>query len=69
MRLVHDKETDMFKGFGYVEFVTLEHLTKAIQMEVYIEGQKIKIDVASGKRNERSGFDRSNRGGGRGDYG
>jgi len=54
----------MFKGFGYVEFVTLEHLTEALQMDVFIEGQKIKIDVATGKRN-----DRSNRGGGgRGDF-
>jgi RNA recognition motif-containing protein len=59
VRLVYDKETDMFKGFGYVEFVTLEHLTEALQMDVFIEGQKIKIDVATGKRN-----DRSNRGGG-----
>jgi len=67
VRLVHDKETDMFKGFGYVEFITLEHLKDALQMEVFIEGQKIKIDVASGKRNERSGFDRQNRGG-RGNY-
>lgn len=57
----------MFKGFGYVEFVTLEHLIVALQMDVYIEGQKIKIDVASGKRNDRSGFDRQNRGG-RGEY-
>jgi len=63
VRLVHDKETDMFKGFGYVEFVTLEHLTVALQMDVIIEGQKIKIDIASGKRNERSGFDKQNRGG------
>ncbi|VVC39829.1 Hypothetical protein CINCED_3A004329 [Cinara cedri] len=53
VRLVHDKETDQFKGFGYVEFVTLEHLTLALQLDVYIEGQKIKIDVASGKRNDR----------------
>lgn len=68
VRLVHDKETDMFKGFGYVEFVTLEHLKDALQMEVFIEEQKIKIDVASGKRNERSGFDRGGRGGGRGNY-
>lgn len=65
--MVHDKETDMFKGFGYVEFVTVEHLTEALQMEIFVEGQKVKIDVASGKRNERSGFDRS-RGGGRGKY-
>jgi len=63
VRLVHDKETDIFKGFGYVEFVTLEQLKDALQMEVFIEGQKIKIDVASGKRNERSGFDRGGRGG------
>lgn len=63
VRLVHDKETDIFKGFGYVEFTTLEHLKKALQMEVFIDEQKIKIDVASGKRNERSGFDRGGRGG------
>ncbi|XP_025195606.1 eukaryotic translation initiation factor 4H-like [Melanaphis sacchari] len=63
VRLVHDKETDIFKGFGYVEFVTLEQLKDALQMDVFIEGQKIKIDVASGKRNERAGFDRGGRGG------
>lgn len=68
MRLVHDKDTDMFKGFGYVEFVTLDHLTQALQLDVIIEGQKIKIDVAAGKRNDRQGgFDRGGRGG-RGDY-
>lgn len=68
MRLVHDKDTDVFKGFGYVEFVTLEHLTQALQLDVIIEGHKIKIDVASGKRNDRpGGFDRGGRGG-RGDY-
>lgn len=61
--MVHDKETDVFKGFGYVEFVTLEQLTEALQLEIFIEGQKIKIDIASGKKNERSGFDRQNRGG------
>lgn len=69
VRLVHDKETDVFKGFGYVEFVTLEHLTQALQLDVIIEGHKIKIDVASGKRNDRpGGFDRGGGRGGRGDY-
>lgn len=57
----------MFKGFGYVEFVTQEDLIEALQIEIFIDEIKIKIDVASGKRNERSGFDRQNRGG-RGDY-
>ncbi|XP_030750911.1 eukaryotic translation initiation factor 4H-like [Sitophilus oryzae] len=66
VRLVMDKETDRFKGFCYVEFDTLKDLEDAIALNgaVEVEGNIIKIDVAEGKRNDRSGFDRGGRGGG-----
>lgn len=50
-RLVKDKETDKFKGFGYVEFDTLKDLETAISWngEIEIEGCIVKIDVAEGK--------------------
>lgn len=45
-----DKETDRFKGFGYVEFNSLKDLEMALSMngEVSVEGHIIKIDVAEG---------------------
>lgn len=51
IRLVMDKETDRFKGFGYVEFDSLKDLETALSLngEVDVEGQVIKIDVAEGK--------------------
>ncbi|XP_050501854.1 eukaryotic translation initiation factor 4H-like [Diabrotica virgifera virgifera] len=70
IRLVKDKETDRFKGFGYVEFETLHDLEQAISMNVEVDGNILKIDVADGKRNERGGgFDKGGRGGGRGNRG
>ncbi len=33
MRFVRDRETDRFKGFGYVEFATSGDLTKALQLD------------------------------------
>lgn len=50
IRLVMDKETDIFKGFGYVEFETLEDLEQALALNgvVEVEGNTIKIDVAEG---------------------
>lgn len=71
IRLVKDKETDVFKGFCYVEFETIEDLQNAIEMNgnVEIDGTHVKIDVAEGKRNDRGGgFDR-NRGGRGGNQG
>ncbi|KAL3271308.1 hypothetical protein HHI36_021797 [Cryptolaemus montrouzieri] len=62
VRLVMDKETDKFKGFCYVEFDTLQDLEAAVNLNgmVEVEGNTIKIDVAEGKRNDRSGgFDRN----------
>ncbi|KAF2898644.1 hypothetical protein ILUMI_07530 [Ignelater luminosus] len=71
VRLVMDKETDRFKGFCYVEFDTVQDLEQAVSMDglVEVEGNRIKIDVADGKKNDRGGgFDRNrgNRGGFRG---
>ncbi|XP_065201297.1 eukaryotic translation initiation factor 4H-like isoform X2 [Planococcus citri] len=66
VRLVHDRETDKFKGYCYVEFDTLEDLIRVLEIDgiLYVENQLIRIDVAEGKRNEKSGFDRmKNRGG------
>jgi len=64
VRLVMDKETDRFKGFCYVEFDTLEDLTKAVSMDGHVEVQKhvVKIDVAEGKRSDRGGGFERNRG-------
>ena len=56
-----------FKGFCYVEFEELSDLISALELNngVVVEGSRIKIDVAEGKRNDR-GFDRrGGRGGGR----
>ena len=48
MRLLKDKETGHFKGFGYVEFETAEGLIEALKMnEKMIRGRPIKIDVAT----------------------
>lgn len=55
-----------FKGFCYVEFEDLSDLEAALEMDGAVEVDKslIKIDVAEGKRNDRSGgFDRRGRGG------
>lgn len=50
VRLVMDKETDKFKGFCYVEFETLNDLEKAIELDGFIEVEKVlvKIDIAEG---------------------
>lgn len=60
VRLVHDRETDRFKGYCYVEFDSLEDLQNVVGLDgsLYLDGQLIRIDVAEGKRNEKSGFDK-----------
>lgn len=66
MRLVHDRDTDKFKGYCYVEFDSKNDLIGVLNMDgiLFLEDQMIRIDVAEGKRNEKSGFDRMrNRGG------
>ncbi|OWR55016.1 eukaryotic translation initiation factor 4H like protein [Danaus plexippus plexippus] len=64
VRLVMDKETDLFKGFCYVEFEYLNDLIKAIEMNgsLKVDDKFVKIDVAEEKRNDRGGgFDRGRR--------
>lgn len=67
VRLVNDKDTDLFKGFCYVEFDTLEHLRTAIDMDGRItldeSNAPLRIDVAEQKK-DRGGFNK--RGGGAG---
>lgn len=55
VHLVHDKDTDRFKGFCYVEFEELEDLVKALDLNNIMQVNKrfIKIDIAEGKRSDR----------------
>ncbi|XP_065093132.1 eukaryotic translation initiation factor 4H-like isoform X2 [Ochlerotatus camptorhynchus] len=74
IRLVKDKETDIFKGFCYVEFGTLEELQKALDLDGMImlndSQATLRIDIAEQKKNDRGGFNKrggggqQNRGGG-----
>lgn len=62
VRLVRDKETDEFKGFGYVEFRDENSLQQALQRDgSIVQGRNVKVDVASGKKKG----DRNNRNNGR----
>lgn len=66
VRLLTDKETGRFKGFGYVEFFTPEALLEALKLnEKQVRGRPIKVDVATkaGENNkEGSNADRWERG-------
>ena len=57
VRLVKDKETDIFKGFCYVEFDTIEDLERALDLDGCIELEDnphpLRIDVAEQKKNDR----------------
>jgi translation initiation factor 4H len=78
VRLVKDRETDVFKGFCYVEFETRGDLEKALGMNELVQVQEgngvLRIDVA--EQNKRGGFNKrggpqggggyQNRGGGMG---
>lgn len=66
VRLIKDRETDRFKGFGFVEFEGREDLQEALTHDGQtVEEQQIRVDVASGGRGGGSGGGRGY-GGGRG---
>jgi len=72
IRLVRDRETDKFKGFGYVEFEDRESLVSALDFDGAQFGDRnLKVNVSKG-RSDRGrgrggrGGDRGGRGGGRG---
>ncbi|XP_055547120.1 eukaryotic translation initiation factor 4H-like isoform X2 [Wyeomyia smithii] len=62
IRLVKDKETDVFKGFCYVEFETLEELKRALDLDGMIalndSASTLRIDIAEQKKNDRGGFNK-----------
>ncbi|KAL7745492.1 hypothetical protein ACLKA6_015489 [Drosophila palustris] len=59
VRLVKDRETDMFKGFCYVEFETLDNLERALECDGRIKlddlSAPLRIDIADRRKNERPG--------------
>ncbi|VDM65520.1 unnamed protein product [Strongylus vulgaris] len=64
--MVHDRETDKFKGFAYVEFNSADELRKVLEINgVDYGGRPLKIDVASQRPGDRGGRgrDRGERGG------
>lgn len=71
VRLIRDRESDRFKGFGFVEFEAREDLQEALTHDGQtVEDQQIRVDVASGSRGGGGGGrGYGGRGGGRGGYG
>ncbi|XP_061394282.1 eukaryotic translation initiation factor 4H isoform X3 [Musca vetustissima] len=59
VRLVNDRVTDVFKGFCYVEFETLETLEEVLRLDGLINvddnGAPLRIDIAERRKNDRAG--------------
>lgn len=61
VRLVRDKETDVFKGYCYVEFDILEELHEALEWDgcIFLDDNKmpIRINLAESKNNKKGSKD------------
>jgi translation initiation factor 4B len=61
VRLVRDRETDEFKGFGYVEFRDAESLEQALARDgSVVQGRNVKVDLANGGRKKNNRNDNRN---------
>ncbi|XP_002001168.3 hyphally regulated cell wall protein 1 [Drosophila mojavensis] len=70
VRLIKDRETDEFKGYGYVEFTTLDQLKRALSRNGRIKldnlSAPLRIDIADHRRQGGNGGANSGGGGGGG---
>ncbi|XP_062124501.1 LOW QUALITY PROTEIN: GATA zinc finger domain-containing protein 14 [Drosophila sulfurigaster albostrigata] len=68
VRLIKDRETDEFKGYGYVEFETLDQLKRALSRNGRIKldnlSAPLRIDIADNRRQHGAGGGNNNGGGG-----
>ncbi|KAJ2765558.1 Eukaryotic translation initiation factor 4B, partial [Coemansia nantahalensis] len=54
VRLIRDRDTDRLRGFGYVEFKTLDALKKAVAMDgVDAGGRALRVGVSEARQEDR----------------
>ena len=75
IRLIHDRDTNKFKGYCYIEFENVEGLKKALEFDgASLEGKTLKVDIAEQKggnrdrgqnhHNNQNSYHNNHRGGG-----